>query len=184
VNFVALLLALVIIKERDYMQYTSKYKSPLGEIILSADDLGLTGLWFIDQKYFLFDLDKDNIERETTIIVQAKKWLDIYFSGEEPNIKIAIHFTGTEFQNEVWNILRLIPYGKTLTYGEIAKLLAKKNGLKRMSARAVGNAIGHNKISIIVPCHRVIGANGSLTGYAGGIKRKECLLELEKVNLP
>lgn len=161
------------------MQYTSKYKSPLGEIMIAADDKGLTGLWFVGQKYYALYLDKENEEKETQILKDTKKWLDIYFSGKEPSFKIPLHFTGTDFQNEVWEILYSIPYGKTMTYGEIANILAKRKGLKRMSAQAVGGAVGHNEISIIVPCHRVVGTNGSLTGYAGGIDKKIKLLKME-----
>lgn len=145
-----------------------------------ADDKGLTGLWFVGQKYFALYLDKDNIEKETQVLKDTKKWLDVYFSGKEPNFKIPLHFTGTAFQNEVWEILYSIPYGKTMTYGEIANILAKRRGLNRMSAQAVGGAVGHNEISIIVPCHRVVGSNGNLTGYAGGISKKIELLKLEK----
>lgn len=162
------------------MQYTSKYQSPLGEIMIAADEKGLTGLWFVGQKYFGLYLDKENEEKEVQIIKDAKKWLDIYFSGKEPNFKIPLHFNGTDFQNEVWEILYSIPYGKTMTYGQIANILANKKGLKKMSAQAVGGAIGKNKISIIVPCHRVVGSNGSLTGYAGGISKKIKLLKIEK----
>lgn len=165
------------------MQYTSKYKSPLGEIMIAADGKGLTGLWFAGQKYFALYLDKENEEKEVQILKDAKKWLDIYFSGKEPNFKLPLSFTGTDFQNEVWEILYSIPYGKLITYGEIANILAKRKGLKRMSAQAVGGAVGKNAISIIVPCHRVVGSNGSLTGYAGGVKRKKYLLELEKVDM-
>ncbi|MCM1059809.1 MAG: methylated-DNA--[protein]-cysteine S-methyltransferase [Eubacterium sp.] len=161
------------------MQYTSKYTSPLGEITIAADETGLTGLWFAGQKYFALYLDKENAEKETRILKDAKKWLDIYFSGKEPDIELPLHFIGTDFQNEVWDILCSIPYGKTAAYGEIADILAKRRGLKRMSAQAVGGAVGKNAISIIVPCHRVVGANGSLTGYAGGIGRKTELLKLE-----
>lgn len=162
------------------MQYTSKYQSPLGEILIAADERGLTGLWFVGQKYFALYLDKENEEKETPILKDTKKWLDIYFSGQEPDFKVPFHFSGTDFQNEVWEILSSIPYGQTMTYGEIADILAKRRGLKRMSAQAVGGAVGKNGISIIVPCHRVIGANGSLTGYAGGINKKIELLKLEK----
>lgn len=165
------------------MQYTSQYHSPLGEILIAADDIGLTGLWFVGQKYYALYLDKENRERETQILKDTKKWLDIYFSGQEPNFKLPLHFTGTDFQIEVWEILYSIPYGKTMTYGEIANVLAKRRGLKRMSAQAVGGAVGHNEISIIVPCHRVVGSQGSLTGYAGGIDKKVSLLKLEKVNM-
>lgn len=148
-----------------------------------ADDKGLTGLWFVGQKYFALYLDKDNIEKETQVLKDTKKWLDVYFSGKEPNFKIPLHFTGTAFQNEVWEILYSIPYGKTMTYGEIANILAKRRGLNRMSAQAVGGAVGHNEISIIVPCHRVVGSQGSLTGYAGGIDKKVSLLKLENVDM-
>ena len=110
---------------------------------------------------------------------QAKRWLTIYFSGKEPDFQVPLHFTGTEFQNEVWEILYAIPYGQTMTYGQIAAQIAEKRGLQRMSAQAVGGAVGRNEISIIVPCHRVVGTNGSLTGYAGGIDKKIALLQLE-----
>ncbi len=161
------------------MQYTSKYMLPLGNIILAADEIGLTGLWFEGQKYFALYLDKENEEKELPIFEQAKKWLDIYFSGKEPDFKLPLHFKGTDFQNEVWEILYKIPYGKTITYGEVARQIAEKKGVERMAAQAVGSAVGHNKISIIVPCHRVVGANGSLTGYAGGIDKKITLLKIE-----
>ncbi|MCM1254246.1 MAG: methylated-DNA--[protein]-cysteine S-methyltransferase [Clostridium sp.] len=162
------------------MQYTSKYESPLGGIVLAADEIGLTGLWFEGQKYFALYLDKENEEKELPVFGQAKKWLDIYFSGNEPKFKLPLHFIGSAFQNEVWEILARIPYGQTTTYGAIAKKLAEKKGLDRMSAQAVGGAVAHNEISIIVPCHRVVGANGSLTGYAGGIDKKIALLKMEK----
>lgn len=165
------------------MQYTSQYHSPLGKILIAADEIGLTGLWFVGQKYYALYLDKENQEQETQILKDTKRWLDIYFSGQEPNFKLPLHFTGTNFQNEVWEILYSIPYGKTMTYGEIANILAKRKGLERMSAQAVGGAVGHNEISIIVPCHRVVGSQGSLTGYAGGIDKKVSLLKLEKVNM-
>ena len=161
------------------MQYISHYQSPLGEILLAADELGLTGLWFAGQKYFAFCLDKEREEQEIPVFEQAKKWLAIYFSGKEPDFKIPLHFIGTDFQNEVWGILSAIPYGQTTTYGEIAKQLAQRREVPRMSAQAVGGAVGKNEISIIVPCHRVVGTNGSLTGYAGGIRRKIALLKLE-----
>ena len=161
------------------MQYTNKYQSPLGEILLAADEKGLTGLWFKGQKYFALYLDKERKEKNLPVLKDAKRWLDIYFSGKEPNFKLPLHFTGSPFQNEVWEILYSIPYGKTMTYGEIAQILAKKRGLVQMSAQAIGGAVGRNEISIIVPCHRVVGASGSLTGYAGGINKKIELLKLE-----
>ena len=165
------------------MQYTSHYQSPVGNILLAADEIGLTGLWFEGQKYFALYLDKEHEEKELPIFKQTKRWLDVYFSGKEPDYSEPLHFTGTDFQNEVWEILYSIPYGTTMTYGEIAKQIAAKRGLKRMSAQAIGGAVGHNEISIIVPCHRVVGSNGSLTGYAGGIDKKIWLLTLEKVDM-
>lgn len=164
------------------MQYVSHYQSPIGRILLAADETCLTGLWFEGQKYFGLHLDKEREEKEIPVFQAAKQWLDIYFSGEEPRIPLPLHLRGTDFQKEVWEILRTIPYGQTMTYGEIAGRLAGKRGGKKVSARAVGGAVGHNQISIIVPCHRVVGANGSLTGYAGGIEKKVKLLELEKAD--
>ena len=161
------------------MQYISHYHSPLGDILLAADSAGLTGLWFEGQKYFALYLDKEHEEKELPVFEEAKRWLDIYFSGKNPDFQVPLHFTGTDFQNEVWEILYAIPYGQTTTYGEIAAQLAKKRGLPRMSAQAVGGAVGHNEISIIVPCHRVVGASGRLKGYAGGIEKKIELLRLE-----
>lgn len=161
------------------MQYTTNYESPLGKIVIAADQIGLTGLWFEGQKYFALYLDKENEEKEIPVLTEAKRWLDIYFSGREPDFELPLHFIGSEFQNEVWEILYSIPYGKTMTYGEIAKRLAAKRGIARMSAQAVGGAVGKNEISVIVPCHRVVGSNGSLTGYAGGIAKKIELLKLE-----
>jgi methylated-DNA-[protein]-cysteine S-methyltransferase len=161
------------------MQYVNRYQSPIGKILLAADDTGLTGLWFEGQKYFGLYLDKEHEERELPVFEQAKQWLDVYFSGREPDFKVPLHFIGTDFQKEVWEILYSIPYGQTTTYGEIAKQLAAKRGLKHMSAQAVGGAVSHNEISILVPCHRVVGTNGSLTGYAGGIDKKIALLKLE-----
>lgn len=161
------------------MQYTSSYLSPLGKILLAADKDGLTGVWFEGQKYFAASLDKDHEEKELPVFKQAKCWLNTYFSGKEPDIKLPLRFTGTPFQNDVWKILCSIPYGKTITYGEIAQILAHRKGITRMSAQAVGAAVGHNRISIIVPCHRVVGSSGNLTGYAGGINKKIELLKLE-----
>lgn len=165
------------------MQYTSHYQSPIGNILLAADPAGLTGLWFEGQKYFALCLDKKHEEKEVPLFKIAKRWLDIYFSGNEPDFAVPLHFTGTDFQKEVWEILCAIPYGQLMTYGEIAKQLASKRGLKHMSAQAVGGAVGHNEISVIVPCHRVVGSRGSLTGYAGGIDKKVSLLALEGVDM-
>ncbi len=162
------------------MHYINHYHSPLGTILLAADDTGLTGLWFEGQKYFAQGLDKETEEKEFSVFQTARRWLDVYFSGQKPDFQVPLHFQGTTFQKEVWEILLSIPYGETTTYGAIAKQLAAKRGLPHLSAQAVGSAVGHNKISIIVPCHRVIGGDGSLTGYAGGIWRKEKLLALEQ----
>ena len=162
------------------MHYINHYHSPLGTILLAADDTGLTGLWFEGQKYFAQGLDKGTEEKEFSVFQATRRWLDVYFSGQAPDFQVPLHFQGTAFQKEVWEILLSIPYGETTTYGAIAKQLAAKRGLPHLSAQAVGSAVGHNKISIIVPCHRVIGADGSLTGYAGGIWRKEKLLVLEQ----
>ena len=122
-------------------------------------------------------------KKKSPLFEKLKQWLDIYFSGKEPNFTVPLHFIGTDFQNEIWETLCTIPYGQTMTYGEIAKQIATKKGLPRMSAQAVGGAVGHNEISIIVPCHRVVGANGNLTGYAGGIEKKVKLLKLENVDM-
>lgn len=148
-------------------------------MLLAADKKGLTGLWFVGQKYFANNLDIEHVDKDLPIFEETKRWLDDYFSGKRPNFTPTLHFVGSDFQKEVWEILLSIPYGQTVTYGDIAKRIAKKHGLKSMSAQAVGGAVGHNEISIIVPCHRVIGANGSLTGYAGGIDRKIKLLQME-----
>ena len=158
------------------MTYIQHYDSPLGGILLAADEIGLTGLWFEGQKYFARDLSDVRIEQETPVLAEAKRWLDIYFTGKEPDFLPPLHPTGSEFRKAVWEILLQIPYGQTTTYGEIARQLAEKQRLARMSAQAVGGAVGHNEISIIIPCHRVVGTNGSLTGYAGGIHKKGQLL--------
>ena len=159
------------------------YESPLGGVLLAADEIGLTGLWFDGQKYFARGLSADRVERETPALLEAKRWLDIYFSGKEPDFTPPLHPIGSAFRQSVWEILLQIPYGKTTTYGEIARQLSEKMGLSRMSAQAVGGAVGHNEISIIIPCHRVVGTNGSLTGYAGGIDKKGKLLELEQTDM-
>lgn len=164
------------------MQYTAKYQSPMGEILLAADEVGLTGLWFAGARFYADSLDPDHAEKELPVFAIVRKWLDLYFSGKEPDFMPPIHMIGSPFRLGVWNLLRKIPYGKTVTYGELAKMVARQRGLSHMSAQAVGGAVAHNEISIIVPCHRVVGADGSLTGYAGGVHRKERLLTLEGVD--
>ena len=165
------------------MAYTCTYKSPLGNILLAADEIGLTGLWFEGQKYFAYTLPDEQIAKETPILAEAKRWLDLYFSGEEPAFTPPLHPVGSDFRQAVWQILLQIPYGKTMTYGEIAREMAKIQNVPHMSSQAVGGAVGHNVISIIIPCHRVVGTNGSLTGYAGGIDKKIALLELEHADI-
>ena len=168
------------------MIYRTYYLSPLGKMLLAADDIGLVGAWFEGQKYFgefPGHMDFSFEENENHILKDALRWLDIYFSGKEPDFTPTLSMKTTEFRKKVWKILLTIPYGKTMTYGEIAERIAKDSGKAKMSAQAVGGAVGHNSISLIIPCHRVIGANGSLTGYAGGIEKKKKLLELEKADM-
>lgn len=162
------------------MKYTDRYNSPIGKILMAADEQGLTGLWFNGQKYFASGLDKDYIEKDLEIFANTKKWLDIYFTGKEPEFIPPLHITGSAFRLEVWDILLKIPYGMTVTYSDIAKNIATKRGMTKMSARAVGSAIAHNPVSIIIPCHRVVGKNNKLTGYAAGIDKKIKLLNLEQ----
>lgn len=165
------------------MTFLQHYNSPLGGILLAADESGLTGLWFDGQKYFARDLPAEHVEQNTPVLSEAKRWLDIYFTGREPDFTPPLHPIGSVFRQSVWEILLQIPYGQTTTYGEIARQLAAKLGLPRMSAQAVGGAVGHNEVSIIIPCHRVVGTSGSLTGYAGGIDKKVKLLELEHTDM-
>lgn len=165
------------------MTYTQQYTSPLGGILLAADDIGLTGLWFEGQNFFADDLPDERIERETPILIDAKRWLDVYFTGNEPDFMPPLHPVGSEFRQKVWMLLLQIPYGQAVTYGELARQLAEKQGAEHMSAQAVGCAVGHNPISLIIPCHRVVGTHGSLTGYAGGIDKKIMLLELEQADM-
>lgn len=165
------------------MTFIQHYNSPLGGILLAADEIGLTGLWFNGQKYFARSLAAGYTEQNTPALSEAKRWLEVYFTGKKPDFMPPLHIVGSAFRRAVWEILLQIPYGKTTTYGEIARQLAKKQKLPRMSAQAVGGAVGHNEISIIIPCHRVVGTNGSLTGYAGGIDKKIKLLELEHTDM-
>ena len=161
------------------MDYTHHYISPLGGITMASDGEYLTGLWFDGQKYFADTLSVQYEETDLDVFRRTDNWLDIYFSGKEPNFTPPLRMKGTEFRQEVWQILLTIPFGKTMTYGAIAKILADRRGTDSMSAQAVGGAIGHNPISLIIPCHRVIGTNGALTGYAGGLEKKVWLLDME-----
>jgi methylated-DNA-[protein]-cysteine S-methyltransferase len=167
------------------MYYTTTYTSPVGQVLLASDEDNLIGAWIEGQKYYGGTL-KDAAARkdELPVLVAAKAWLDRYFRGDNPDISaLPLAPIGGGFRQEVWAILREIPYGETITYGDIAKTIAAKTGKPRLSAQAVGGAVGHNPISIIIPCHRVVGANGSLTGYAGGIDKKVKLLEHEGADL-
>ncbi|CRH90141.1 putative DNA methyltransferase [Chlamydia trachomatis] len=156
------------------MLYQDFYSSPLGEIRLLADEEGLCGLYFVGQKYELRGFDKEEIACQSTSLLEAgKNWLDAYFSGQNlPAVPLSIY--GTDFQKRVWEELRLIPAGESLTYGQLADSLSFK------SAQAIGGAVGKNPLSLIIPCHRILGADGSLTGYAGGLERKSWLLEHER----
>ena len=161
------------------MDYTHHYISPLGGITMASDGEYLTGLWFDSQKYFADTLHAQHEEKDLDVFRRTDKWLDLYFSGTNPDFRPPIRMKGTEFRQEVWQILLSIPFGKTMTYGEIAKILADRRGIKSMSAQAVGGAVGHNPISLIIPCHRVLGTKGALTGYAGGLEKKAWLLDME-----
>lgn len=165
------------------MKYKNSYHSPLGKMMMAGDGEKLTGLWFDDQKYFALNLSADAVYSDLPVFDKTKLWLEEYFKGGKPDFKPPIYLKGTDFQQQVWDILLKIPYGSVITYGDIAKEIAEKRGLSRMSAQAVGGAVGHNPISIIVPCHRVVGTNGRLTGYAGGIDKKAYLLNLENTYL-
>lgn len=165
------------------MLYYKKITSPLGEITLRSDGEYLTGLWFSGDKHYG---DKDIAGAEVKnlpIFELAEKWLSKYFAGKESEIVVPLNLLGSDFQLQVWELLQKIPYGQLVTYGEIARQIAAQRGMARMSAQAVGGAVGHNPICIIVPCHRVIGKSGSLTGYGGGMWRKVQLLELEGVDM-
>ena len=164
------------------MEYTAHYDSPLGGITLSSDGAVLLGLRFDGQKLFADTLAPDREERALPVFDLTKRWLDVYFGGRDPGFAPPLGMKSTPFRRAVWEILLTIPFGRTMTYGEIAAELARRNGLARMSAQAVGGAVGHNPVALIVPCHRVIGADGSLTGYGGGLDRKRFLLALESAD--
>lgn len=161
------------------MVYTYHCTSPIGGITLASDGEVLTGLWFEGQKYYPQNLVAESSEVKLPVFTETVKWLDIYFGGKEPSFTPPISLHTTPFRKVVYDILLTIPYGQTMTYGEIARILADQQGAEHMSAQAVGSAVGHNPVSIIIPCHRVVGADGSLTGYAGGLDKKKALLKLE-----
>lgn len=170
------------------------YDSPIGKLTLSGDGTSITGLWIEGQKYFGRTLETENRESNgcvggsdnaepCEVFGEVREWLEAYFRGEQKAISFSLAPKGSAFQKSVWEVLEAIPYGETTTYGEIARKLADRQGKPSMSAQAVGGAVAHNPISILIPCHRVVGANGSLTGYAGGIERKIKLLALEGVDV-
>ena len=162
------------------MTYTASYASPLGEALLASDGSALTGLWFAGQKHFAAGLAEDVCEESDLPVFEAvRAWLDAYFAGEEPGPLPPVAFAGTPFQHMVWEELPRIPRGETCTYGDLAQHIGERRGAPT-SARAVGTAVGRNPVSVIVPCHRVLGASGALTGYAGGVWRKRALLALEQ----
>lgn len=164
------------------MIYTTKIPSPAGKITLASDGIHLIGLWFDGQQYFAHTIKEETKESPGLLIfTQTRDWLDRYFSGRRPAIReLSLRPDGSAFRREVWKLLCEIPYGEVTTYGAIARKIAAGRGREKMSAQAVGGAIGHNPISIIIPCHRVIGSDGSLTGYGGGLELKQKLLTFEK----
>lgn len=176
--------------------YKTTYSSPVGKLTIACDERAVTGLWIEGQKYFQDSVGEDIVDIQnidcasageyvqaaSEILLSGISWLDRYFKGERPEIgELSLKPQGSEFRRAVWEILCRIPYGQVITYGEIAEKMALKMGRKSMSAQAVGNAVAHNPISIIIPCHRVVGRDGHLTGYAGGLDKKEQLLRLEGV---
>ena len=159
------------------MEYITQYLSPLGPLVLTASDAGLTGLWLDAGRCPAGERTRQD---DHPVFVQARQWLDAYFRGIAPRAEdLPLILAGTEFQLQVWNLLLTIPWGRTVTYGELARELGQLRGKEKMSAQAVGQAVGANPISIIVPCHRVVGAKGRLTGYGGGLDRKIWLLRHE-----
>ena len=166
-----------MLENKQVVSYTSHYRSPLGGITLASNGDALVGIWWNGQKYFGKTLGREVVQRaELPVFDETRHWLDIYFSGHEPDFTPSLLLHGTDFQHCVWKQLLTIPYGHTVSYGELARQL----GIR--SAQAVGGAVGRNPVSIIVPCHRVIGTNGNLTGYASGLERKRALLQLEQKN--
>ena len=166
------------------MYCKTNYDSPVGRLLIAGDESGLAGLWLEGQKYYSAGIAREIEEKnDSAVLISAKNWLGRYFAGEKPNIsELSLNPAGSDFRQEVWQILCEIPYGEYITYGDIAKKITAKSG-KVMSGQAVGGAVGHNPISIIIPCHRVVGVNGSLTGYAGGIDKKIKLLKHEGADI-
>lgn len=163
--------------------YYCTYESKIGLLYLISDGESLCGCYLENQKYFPNDIDDYQLNDELNVFIESIAWLEKYFNGENPSIdEIPLNFNETEFRNTVWKVLKEIPFGEVITYRDIAEIIAKNRGIKTMSAQAVGGAVGHNPLLIFIPCHRVIGADGSLTGYAAGIENKRFLLNLESDN--
>jgi methylated-DNA-[protein]-cysteine S-methyltransferase len=165
------------------MEYIQKINSPVGILTISSDGQSISGLWIEGQKYFAKTLEINVLEQNLPVFENVRNWLDVYFSGKKPGFMPPLMPKGSPFQKSIWATLCKIPYGQTTTYGELAKQIELKNKGKHTSARAIGGAVGHNPISILIPCHRVIGKNGNPTGYAGGIVTKIKLLQLEDINI-
>lgn len=164
------------------MDYINDYMSPLGGMTMASDGEFLIGLWFDGEKYFGESLSGSSEKRSLPVFDETKRWLDVYFRGEEPDFTPRLSLDTTPFRKRICELMMEIPYGRTVTYAHLARQIAEERGLKSMSAQAVGGAVGHNPISIIIPCHRVVGFDGSLTGYAGGIDKKLRLLQLEGIS--
>ena len=165
------------------MNYIHHSTTPLGSITMASDGTALTGLWFDGQKYFGAGLTGESVQKKLPVFQRTEQWLELYFRGIAPDFTPPLAMNTTPFRKAVWELLLTIPFGQTLTYGGIADRIAKQMGLPHMSAQAVGGAVGHNPISLIIPCHRVVGTDGSLTGYAGGIEKKLHLLTMENAEI-
>lgn len=165
------------------MKYIGTYQSPLGPVTLASDGEALTGLWFDGSRYDRQGLSKEPETKDLPVFEETRRWLDLYFEGKDPGFTPALKITGSDFRRLVCEIMLEIPFGCLMTYGDIAKEAAKRLGKPAMSAQAVGGAVGHNPLTIIVPCHRVVGTGGSLTGYGGGMDRKIYLLKNEGIDL-
>ena len=167
------------------MYYFHHYNYPIGKITLASNGTSIVGLWIENQRFYMDVLkDKECREKETEVIKLAKHWLDAYFNNKKPSAsEVPVEFIGSDFRQQVWKILAQIPYGEVITYKAIAENIATQKGIDQMSAQAVGGAVGHNPISIIIPCHRVVGTDGNLTGYSGGIEVKTQLLAFEGVDI-
>lgn len=167
--------------EAGMVQFINRCESPIGGLLIASNGEAITGLWFEGQKYFADTLEREHEEADIQIFRQTKEWLGAYFAGINPGAVPPVMLEGSLFRMTVWGILMGIPYGSAITYKEIGARVASKLGLGHMSAQAVGGAVGHNPVSIMVPCHRVLGSDGRLTGYAGGLDKKAYLLRLEGI---